>query len=95
VILSIILAATLCGAAVFLYVEDDPSDPDNDRDPFQDDGQDNGSDDESGQNEEPGANTSGMDNDITYVLYGGTNSDLNPAGYDNGTSVSLQAAYLD
>ena len=94
-ILSIILAVTLCGAAVFLYVEDDPSDPDNDRDPFQDDGQDSGSDDENGQNEEPGANTSGMDNDITYVLYGGTNSDLNPAGYDNGTSVSLQAAYLD
>ena len=105
VILSIILAATLCGAAVFLYIEDDPSDPDNDQDPIQDDEQDssddgneNGSGEEEGkesEDEESETNRSGMDNDITYVLYGGTNSELNPAGYDNGTSVSLQAAYLD
>ena len=108
-ILSIILAATLCGAAVFLYIEDDPSDLDNDRDPIQDDGRGNGSDEDQNENEngsgeeegkesedeESETNRSGMDNDITYVLYGGTNSDLNPAGYDNGTSVSLQAAYHD
>jgi Listeria-Bacteroides repeat domain (List_Bact_rpt). len=85
ILLSIILAATLCGAAAFLYLED-PSD-DND-----------GGGEVPGDipgGDEPETTVSGMDNDITYKLSGGTNSELNPAGYDNGTSVSLQAAYLD
>jgi len=128
------MAAALCGAAAFLYIEDpfDQGDgqevqdndqnkdqnnnPDNDKnegpvdsqdeDPDDDCDNDTAQDDEEDQDEEdqdengspdeedddPESNASGKDNDITYVLYGGTNSILNPAGYDNGMSVSLQAA---